>query len=73
MVVMYNAWTTQEQKSTKVQTLQQQERVNDSTRRVNGPTRAIATVSTPIDSSDLKKSEQVQTLRDSPRTGENFN
>ena len=64
---MYNARTTQEQKSTKVQTLQQQERVNDSMRRVNGPTRARATVSTSIDSSDLKKSEQVQTLRDSPR------
>ena len=57
---MYNARTTQEQKSTKVQTLQQQERVDDSTRRVNGPTRARATVSTSIDSSDLKKSEQVQ-------------
>ena len=70
---MYNARTTQEQKSTKVQTLQQQERVNDSMRRVNGPTRARARVSTSIDSSDLKKSEQVQTLRDSPRAGENFN
>ena len=69
---MYNARTTQEQKSTKVQTLQQQERVDDSTRRVNGPTRARATVSTSIDSSDLKKSEQVQTLRDSPRARENF-
>ena len=45
------------------QTLQQQERVDDSTRRVNGPTRARATVSTSIDSSDLKKSEQVQTPR----------
>ena len=70
---MYNARTTQEQKPTKFQTLQQQERVDDNTRRVNGPTRARATVSTSIDSSDLKTSEQVQTLRDSPRARENFN
>ena len=70
---MYNARTTQEQKSTKVQTLRQQERVDYSMPRVNGPTRARATVSTSIDSSDLKKSEQVQTLRDSPRARENFN
>ena len=40
---------------------------------INGPTRARATVSTSIDSSDFKKSEQLQTLLDSPRPRENFN